>query len=594
MRSNSVLERLVGLINEAYPPEPSRQRSPLPEAIDGGEWKITPTEHVKDSQTILNPKGPGGEMIVPVSDSEKSRLIRAHEMGHTALSPRKPVRVQAPMEVVQLCEDARIQAQLQRVGFEFTEQLLEPGDYQRLAFELRSGKVNPAMQVGLLAATHNSADGEQLSEMMDPKFVEMAGRVHARYFESEEQLDDFDLSTSPAALEIMDRVTWDEQNPGEPYPGDEEGEPQEGEGEGESSEFSAFGEGEGQPSGEPGEGGEGEGKGGEGQSSTPGSQPARPGAGMAGGGIAGDGSPMPPTAPGKVPPRPPGPPPAAKKPGPTKPADAPKYKPLNTTYKPTKFRSLPSAFRPWAYRPHKAEAMKIEITGVPGGIGGGESEAVPDYGGFRRLSDLTTDEALQQIIESATDEGRKWGTMVVKEIPRPRRLPNKVMGKKVRVSEEGLLRNPQRLAACDARVFARTRRKKGGGTLLCDNSGSMSLSTVQLEAIIKSLPAAVVAHYSGNGDHGELRIVAKQGKMCEEDGLRAFGGYNVVDVPALEWLAKQKEPRIWMSDGWVTGIHDGLSKRCAIEAAKIIKRARIVRIPDIQELLEKLGVMEGE
>jgi hypothetical protein len=52
---------------------------------------------------------------------------------------------------------------------------------------------------------------------------------------------------------------------------------------------------------------------------------------------------------------------------------------------------------------------------------------------------------------------------------------------------------------------------------------------------------------------------------------------NVVDGPALRWLARQPEPRIWISDGHVTGIADQPSSDLAVDAIHICRKARITR-----------------
>jgi hypothetical protein len=63
------------------------------------------------------------------------------------------------------------------------------------------------------------------------------------------------------------------------------------------------------------------------------------------------------------------------------------------------------------------------------------------------------------------------------------------------------------------------------------------------------------------------------------DHLVPYGHGNVVDEPALRWLARQRAPRYWVSDGGVSGVGDrssaGVQRRCA----EICRVAEIRRFP---------------
>lgn len=100
-----------------------------------------------------------------------------------------------------------------------------------------------------------------------------------------------------------------------------------------------------------------------------------------------------------------------------------------------------------------------------------------------------------------------------------------------------------------------------------------------------------MAVYAGNGRLGTLVIVASRGRIAGAEALRAAarGNGNVIDGPALRWLARQPEPRIWISDGQVTGIADRPSSDLAVDAIHICRKARITRADktaDIPHLLE--------
>jgi hypothetical protein len=165
------------------------------------------------------------------------------------------------------------------------------------------------------------------------------------------------------------------------------------------------------------------------------------------------------------------------------------------------------------------------------------------------------------------------------------------LGRGVRASDEGTeLRYIPRFAY-DQRVFRRpTKRRRGGGSVLIDVSGSMSLDAKDIDRIIADAPGAtLVAIYSGRGNEGELRVVVRDGRRAGVGGLEPFGGANVVDVPALEWLAKQREPRVWISDGSVTGCGDRPSPRIERTCRSICSRNRITRVPDAEEAARTLA-----
>lgn len=112
-----------------------------------------------------------------------------------------------------------------------------------------------------------------------------------------------------------------------------------------------------------------------------------------------------------------------------------------------------------------------------------------------------------------------------------------------------------------------------GGTVLIDTSSSMRLCSSDVDRIVRSAPAAtLVAIYSGRHRVGELRIVVRNGRRAAAEDLTPFGPGNLIDLPALEWLAKQPGPRVWLSDARVTGVNDFasriLARRCRLVCLK--------------------------
>jgi hypothetical protein len=148
---------------------------------------------------------------------------------------------------------------------------------------------------------------------------------------------------------------------------------------------------------------------------------------------------------------------------------------------------------------------------------------------------------------------------------------------------------PYRLLV-DGRIFCRKKRLKGG-TVLVDVSGSMSLSSDDIARIVTIAPGAVVAAYSGAYESGHVVIVAERGRMASERDLDNCGymhGGNIIDGPALQWLAKMPGPRVWVSDGFVTGVHDDTALNLVLESRAICRQGGITRVERPDAAAEEL------
>lgn len=146
----------------------------------------------------------------------------------------------------------------------------------------------------------------------------------------------------------------------------------------------------------------------------------------------------------------------------------------------------------------------------------------------------------------------------------------------------------------DGRAFRRDVRKpQKGGTILIDASGSMDLSSDDIRAILDRAPAATVAMYSGHATTGAVSIIAKSGRMAtdrEIDRRRGQVGLgNIVDGPALRWLAKQAEPRTWICDGAVTGCGESRTVNLTLEANRLSKAGAITRHASVARYLDTLN-----
>jgi hypothetical protein len=184
-----------------------------------------------------------------------------------------------------------------------------------------------------------------------------------------------------------------------------------------------------------------------------------------------------------------------------------------------------------------------------------------------------------------SDEDYVWGEMEIERVPLPERLRH-ADSKRVRAVDKGAVPRYMHRLVSDQRVFGRRRKEKHfQGTVLIDHSGSMSLSVDQVDEMLRRWPAVTIASYSGDFD-GVLRIIAEKGKRAAHHHLqRPGGGGNCVDGPALDWLCKQRGPRIWISDGAVSGQGEDFRPWFRLDAARKVLRGKIKRIEDVHSLL---------
>lgn len=193
--------------------------------------------------------------------------------------------------------------------------------------------------------------------------------------------------------------------------------------------------------------------------------------------------------------------------------------------------------------------------------------------------------------EIQLDHGRGWGRMQIVRPPlcRPQNLAMRRM--RIRATEEGAVPGRIERLFTDGAIFSRVERQRGASVLL-DISGSMGLSTEEIKDFLTRIPAATIATYCGGGGGvGHLRIIAERGKIASDNDMRVrYGQNNLIDGPALEWLGAQPlEPRLWVSDGQVTGIGDVCSAGLSAIAEAICLRHKILRIESLEEAIRFLG-----
>lgn len=195
-----------------------------------------------------------------------------------------------------------------------------------------------------------------------------------------------------------------------------------------------------------------------------------------------------------------------------------------------------------------------------------------------------------------------WGEMWVIKFQMDRTLPARLLSPTPIFSERGQLPRAMHRFAIDKQIFT-TKVRAAGGSVLIDCSGSMHLTNDEIHEIINLIPAGIVALYSGSSDKGWLRIVAQNGRCVErhvdlrqgpiwesydDSAIASYGGGNIIDGPALEWLAKQDPTRIWVSDGLVTGLADCRTSANEQHVNQLCRRNRIIRVENNTEALEAL------
>ena len=189
-----------------------------------------------------------------------------------------------------------------------------------------------------------------------------------------------------------------------------------------------------------------------------------------------------------------------------------------------------------------------------------------------------------------------WGEMETHKPPLTVNLQGRLKsGRNYRPADYGY--NPKFIHrwASDKQIF-KQKQNVLGGTILIDASGSMSFSGQDILEIMSLLPAVTIAMYNGYSNSGDLRIIGRNGMRVTEEYINDWsGGGNVVDGPALKWLATMPERRIWVSDMYIfgaTGDTSGFNLMKDVMDTCI--KGKIINLKDIQEVKEhaiKLNVL---
>ncbi|HEV3213693.1 MAG TPA: hypothetical protein VGZ03_09900 [Acidimicrobiales bacterium] len=167
---------------------------------------------------------------------------------------------------------------------------------------------------------------------------------------------------------------------------------------------------------------------------------------------------------------------------------------------------------------------------------------------------------------------------------RPRRVPAPSGRRVVRAAR--LVTDPAR------RAFEQPART-GGGVVVVDQSGSMSITPEELTALVTRAPGALVVGYShapGSSGVPNAWILAQGGRSATRIPSGNVG--NGVDGPVLRFALSRRrpgEPLIWISDGQVTDSGDHADPDLAAACARLVVRYGIVMVPSVREAIDRLG-----
>jgi len=219
-----------------------------------------------------------------------------------------------------------------------------------------------------------------------------------------------------------------------------------------------------------------------------------------------------------------------------------------------------------------------------------ETGSTGDYGDVnKRLMNRMKKELVQKMQYQSSPGVGLWGKMSVHEPSLTVNLQGRLKnGRDYRPADIGY--NPKYINryCLDRKIFKQKQRVKGG-TILIDASGSMRFDGNDILQIMEMLPAVNIAMYNGYGQTGNLRIIAKNGMRVDDNYLMDYcGGGNVVDGPALRWLADMPPRRIWVSDMHVFGSAGRNSNGFNLikECLDICVQNNIVNLQDIEEVKE--------
>jgi hypothetical protein len=181
------------------------------------------------------------------------------------------------------------------------------------------------------------------------------------------------------------------------------------------------------------------------------------------------------------------------------------------------------------------------------------------------------------------NETPEWCDMEIVKPNLDKSISRMRLGHKRKAGFMGAFRNPLRalLPAFDGMAWDR-KVPSIGGNILIDISGSMNLSSGDLVELLKTAPAATIAGYCSDGKRdGWLIIFAQNGRYASNP--ERMGDGNGVDGPALDWLARQRGPKVWICDGVVTGVGDAPHPLLTLECRNKCAENNILYVSSLPE-----------
>lgn len=212
---------------------------------EGGAWTVQEGQPVRgDAWTNITMR----QMRVPMGNDETSRLVRAHELTHTKVSPRLIAldgRYGASQRSIEVCEEARVNWLVKQAGFDVNH--LVDGSEQRtgeiagennawneavqmlMACAGTKGadlivkgvkKTNPEMSVALNEA--HKAIKKELRRMAKSGSRRVASTAPDTMF-GDEQMHPHGFRYTVALARFLDRLLVHDNEDGEPLPGEDDG-----------------------------------------------------------------------------------------------------------------------------------------------------------------------------------------------------------------------------------------------------------------------------------------------------------------------------------------------------------------------------------
>jgi len=145
------------------------------------------------------------------------------------------------------------------------------------------------------------------------------------------------------------------------------------------------------------------------------------------------------------------------------------------------------------------------------------------------------------------------------------------------------------------RIFSQKPRNNGG-VVVIDCSGSMSLTSDDVDKFLELAPGALVIAYSHSRKHANRPnawIIANRGKRAKDITRCTKNGGNGVDGPALEFAISKRrgsEPLIWICDGQVTSSTDDWHKELDVACAKMVIKHNIIVAPNVNAGIKALAL----